>query len=551
MIRYNRLNSLLIFFTILFVSIVGRLMYLQIGQKDDLTEQAVKQRAIDTKLKVVRGNIYDRRMIPFTNAQEKLYIVAVPNFMKDFEEISRRLAYFTGYGQQEIVKMLERQKPVIFVVEAYERSDVETQLEHPGIKIVKLNKRYGDRSLARHLVGYVNDTDDVGYAGIEKVFNQQLTVNKSQSIGMIGDAFKRSIPGLGYRVTNCFNEKDHVGIRLTLDYHIQRIVEEVMDRKIRSGAVVIADIDSGDILAMASRPNYSQNHIEQYMDSKDGELVNKVFAAYDLGSIFKIIVATAALEDKVVSPQTLFHCTGHIDVDGKQFNCSSHMDGHGEVDFLHAFAYSCNSTFIDVGLKVGYNPIVSMAKRFGLGRPVDLLDGLYEQSGYIPENRYVSSREIANISIGQGEILVTPIQVVDMVTTIANNGVRKKLNIADAVVTDMGNTITDIRQKDDTRIISARVAEKIQRMMEEVTLSGTGTKANLDEYGGTAGKTGSAETGWMVDGETKVHAWFAGYFPAQKPKYAMVILVDNGRWGGSTAAPIFRDIAEQVMKLNY
>lgn len=550
MIRRCRINIIVLFITILFLGIIGRLYYLQIVQKDDLIVKATRQRAINTTLKMVRGNIYDRNMISFTDTEQKLYIIVIPNYFKSFEKISQQIAELTGYSVGEISAMLEQEKPVTFIVDHYSEQDIDEKFQHPGVKLVRLSKRYGEKSLARHIIGYVNDKDQIGYSGIEKVFDKELTVNKSQSIGMIGDAIKRSIPGLGYRVTNCFNEHNNTGVRLTLDYHIQESVEDVLDKEIKSGAVVVTDIKTGDVLALASRPNYSQNNITLYIDSEGSELVNKALSAYDLGSVFKIIVAAAALEQKVVTPQTLFHCTGSIDVDGKQFNCSISGDGHGRIDFIHAFAYSCNSSFIDVGLKTGYKPIVNMARRFGFGKPVELFDGLQQQSGYIPDNRYVSPREIANISIGQGEILVTPIQVVDMVTTIANNGVRKKLNIVDALVNDEGNVIQELRKENDTRIIHSTIAKKIQKMMQEVTISGTGKKANLQQYGGAAGKTGSAETGWVVNGQTKVHAWFAGYFPVDNPKYAMVVFVENGRWGGSAAAPIFGEIAKRIMQLN-
>jgi len=224
-------------------------------------------------------------------------------------------------------------------------------------------------------------------------------------------------------------------------------------------------------------------------------------------------------------------------------------EGHGSLNFLQGFSQSCNPVFIHTGLNLGYNTIIRMAKRFGFGMSLELYDGMQQQSGNIPEKKYTSSREIANISIGQGEILVTPLQVVDMITAIANNGVRKKLNLVDAVVTNEGNIVKIIRREEDSRAISEEVAKKIQTMMHEATISGTGKNANLDEYGGAAGKTGSAETGWIVNGETKVHAWFAGFFPVNQPKYAAVVFVENGRQGGTAAAPVFKEIGEKILDM--
>ncbi len=551
LINFNRLRGIAIIITILVIIIIGRLANLQIIQNEELSRQAVKQRAVETTLKEFRGNIYDRNMIPFTDTEDRIYIIVIPNLFKSFDEISTALSELSGYKKSQVLEILEDRKPVTFVIDNYKERDVESRFQYPGVKIISSSKRYGDHSLARHVIGYISDKDQIGDAGIEKAFNEELHIQKSQSIAMIGDAMKQSIPGLGYRVTNTHYDTSHIGVKLTLDYHIQKIVEDVMDENISEGAVIVTDIATGDILALASRPNYLQSNIENHIQSSGSELVNKAFSAYDLGSIFKIIVTAAALETRTVTPQTLFNCTGKIMVDGKEFRCSlKEEEGHGEIDFIQAFAYSCNASFIDIGLKLGYKPIVNMARRFGFGTDVDLSVDLVQKQGYIPDNMYVSSREIANISIGQGEILVTPLQVVDMITTIANDGVRKRLNIVEAVVSDNGDVKREVYRKDNTRIINADIAKEIQKMMHQVTISGTGYRANMEEYGGIAGKTGSAETGWAVEGETKVHAWFAGYFPVDNPQYAMVVFVENGRWGGTAAAPVFKDMAEQIIKLN-
>ena len=546
----SRANRLLWVTTFLFIALLARLFYIQYAEKEVFMQRVTQQRAIDTPLKVLRGNIYDRNMIPFTNVEPQLYIIVIPNYFDTYDDVAEKLSHVTGYTKQYIVELLNKNRPVTFVLNEQVPQEAEEKLQHPGIQIIHLNKRYGDHALARHIIGYTQDNDKVGYAGIEKVFDDHLQSNQQQSIGMIGDAIKRSIPGLGYRVTNTFNDYDYAAVKLTLDYHIQNAVEQVMDNKGIDGAVIVTDVRSGDVLAMASRPNYSQNNIEQYVRSEGSQLLNKALAAYDLGSVFKIVVAAAALEQRTVSPHTLFHCTGHINVDGKEFKCSSDEEGHGSLDFTQAFAKSCNTSFIDIGLKTGYDSIVDMAKRFGLGMPLEMFDGLEQQSGHIPNSPYFSTREIANISIGQGDILVTPIQTADMITTIASGGVRKQLNIVDALITDKGNLVRKIRKQEEASVISPTIARQIQHMMQQVTVSGTGMHANLEAHGGAAGKTGSAETGWVINGETKVHAWFGGYFPVEKPRYAVVVFVKNGRWGGSVAAPVFKEVSEEIIRLN-
>jgi len=544
----KRVNFIVILILFLFTCIIGKLIYLQVIKKEQLTLEVTSQRALETRLKPIRGNIYDRNMIPFTETEQKDYAVIIPNFFSDFQWVSGMLSKFTDYSAEEIHGMLTEGKPVVLMLNDSYTDSVDAQLQVPGIEVVKLGVRYGEHSLARHVIGYINHMDNSGYTGIEKAFDRYLATDKYQAIGMISDASKRSIPGLGYKIVNGLNESHNVGVRLTLDYHIQKIVEEVMDRQIRSGAVIVTDVTTGNIVALASRPNYSQNHVAEYLNHTGDELMNKAFFAYDAGSVFKIVVSAAALENNIVNFDTPFQCNGFVDVDGMAFACHK-TEGHGSLNFLQGFSQSCNPVFIHTGLNLGYNTIIRMAKRFGFGMSLELYDGMQQQSGNIPEKKYTSSREIANISIGQGEILVTPLQVVDMITAIANNGVRKKLNLVDAVVTNEGNIVKIIRREEDSRAISEEVAKKIQTMMHEATISGTGKNANLDEYGGAAGKTGSAETGWIVNGETKVHAWFAGFFPVNQPKYAAVVFVENGRQGGTAAAPVFKEIGEKILDM--
>ena len=534
--------------------LIYRLYNLQIVEEGYLARQVIQQRSIDTTLKIVRGGIYDKRMIPFTDTEDSYHVIIIPEVLKDKIDTAQKLSPITGYSAKDITDILNKNKPVVFVIKEKFKYYLNNNLsQQDGVSIINSTNRHGENSIARHVIGYINDSEQLGVFGIEKAFNNVLHMQKTQNIGVIGNALKQSIPGLGYRVSEHTNDNNGLGVKLTLDFHIQRIVEKVMDNRVNKGAVIVTDVDSGDIVALSSRPNYSQNNIDRYLDNEGSELINRAFMSYDIGSIFKIIVAAAALEKEVINPYDKFNCRGYVDVEGKKFNCSvNNGEGHGEIDFVEAFAHSCNTFFIDTGLKVGYHSIIAMSKRFGIGAEILLFAGLEQHLGHIPMKDYVSLRETANTSIGQGEILVSPIQVVDMITAIANHGIRKRLNIVDSIIYEEDGSIKEkISEKQETVIIDKMTAIQIQNMMEQVTLVGTGKNANLDRYGGAAGKTGSAETGWTENGETKVHAWFAGYFPVYNPKYAIVVFIENGRWGGATAAPLFREIAEEIIGLNY
>ena len=220
-----------------------------------------------------------------------------------------------------------------------------------------------------------------------------------------------------------------------------------------------------------------------------------------------------------------FRCEGNIKVGDKTYACNN-TSGHGQVSIKESFAWSCNPYFIDLGIKIGHKGILEMASRFGIGSPTGVNEqGINEASGNLP--RALSGftyGDTANISIGQGAIMVTPLQAADIVATVANGGIKNKINIVDSVIDEKGSKIREVRVKQGNRIISKEIADRIKLLMEEVTTdSGTGYNANLDRYGGAGGKTGSAETGQFEDGRRVTHAWFVGYFPKRNPRYSICV----------------------------
>ena len=222
------------------------------------------------------------------------------------------------------------------------------------------------------------------------------------TVAAMVDGSKRLIPGLGYKLISGSHRVGNRHLQLTIDYHIQRAVEEVMDELGIEGAVVVLDAESGEVAAMASRPNYAQGNVGDYLDGQRGELLNKAFQQYNLGSIFKTVVAAAALEDTLINPFDTVNCPGYIEMGELHIKCSSYdIGGHGDVDMFGAYAKSCNTFFIEIGQRVGGERIIEMAERFGLGEIVGL-NPLEEQPGLIPSDRKLYKSDVCNISIGQG-----------------------------------------------------------------------------------------------------------------------------------------------------
>lgn len=525
-----------------------RAFYLQVYSGNRLSTAASSQRVASSSIEKERGNVIDRNGIQFTNREKKYTIVLKPLYLRDKKEDITKICEILELDYAQIYSDVQIKRQPILVEADEQKKNELTALDIKGISVIYSKQRYGMESLARHIIGYLKKSDQVGQTGIEKSYESQLSLNVKNTVGVVTDAKNNLVQGLGYRI-NKSNITRESNIKLTLDYHIQKIVEDKMESGNITGAVVVEEVNSGDIVAIASKPDYDQNNVSNYLNGSDNELFNRATAAYNIGSVFKIVDAAAAFENVVIAPRD-FICTGSIMVGSKEFKCSSYSNGgHGLVNFEQAFAESCNPYFIQLGLSIGYKQLVAEAEKFGFGNYTGLKDqGVSEYKGNLPQvGKYYSGGDIANLSIGQGAFMATPVQVADMVATIANGGIKNKINIVDSIVDKNGNKLKDIKVKSGQRIVSKETAEAIKRMMESVTRYGTGTAANLDDYGGSAGKTGSAETG--KDGV--VHAWFAGYFPLNEPKYSIAVFVENGQYGGKAAAPVFADIAAEIMKKGF
>jgi len=568
------------FFTI-FIILVVKVAYIQFFSSKSLAESAFHQRLSNNTIESLRGNILDRNGIPFTNREQRYTAFIKSAYVP--ESVSDRGKVCAALGiEADALNNLTAKKNPLTIETNREGSDAILKMNTDWVTIVHSLNRYDSGTLAKHVIGYLSGKDKIGQAGIEKAYDKELGNNSTFEIGAVTDASKKPIKGLGYRIKS-WSAEDSLHIKLTLDYHIQKLVEEAMEKNGISGAVVVEDVVTGDILAMASKPDFDQESIENYLNSSGNELFNKATAAYNLGSVFKIIDAAALYENmdtlqgkfykpnqylspymgydteydmnNQVIPEDYFNldhyeCTGSVNINGLIFKCSSYLNGgHGAMNLEQAFAVSCNSYFIEMSQRIGYRNLIAMAQKFGLGTVTGIsYQGVSEAGGSLPPiDSYYSKADIANLAIGQGVLLATPLQVADMVATVANGGIKNRVNIVDSVVDEEDRVVREVRAEEGKRIISKSTADKIKSLMKAVTDYGTGKEAGMAYYGGAGGKTGSAETG------TKgvVHAWFAGYFPSVEPKYSIAVFVENGLYGGKTAAPVFADIAMGMAKLGY
>lgn len=489
-----------------------------------------------------RGYIFDRNNIPLTNKsrEKKMFIF---NYKLNDEYLYNYVLDKTGITKEKL-QFLRSRKEDYELLHIPVLKDIDEEEILKEVFVLDIVKRYDDTNIFSHVIGHMNSIGEG--SGIELSQNDDLTNEKVNNSIILGrDGSYRFWPQLNY--TEVINtDIPYKSYRLTVDYHIQKIVEENIDKDKRNGAVIVADVETGDILAMVSRPNFELNDIAKHLDSKDENFINKAIQkTYPPASLFKTVVMIAALEENLIDLEEKFLCTGVEIIGVEETRCKAHEDGErGELDIIEAFEESCNSTFIQLGKRVGGEKIIEVAERLGFGSKIGI--GLIEEiSGNLPTEDKFNGPSLAKISIGQDDILVTPLQITNMMMIIANDGIEKDLDIRDGYVTSEGKMIEKAKRDEAIKKLDSRYTDIIKKMMKRVVSNGTASKhVSLEDIGGAAGKTGTAEIG-----SKKYASWFSGYFPKDKPKYVITVLVEDVKSGGYYCGTIFKDIAKKINEI--
>jgi penicillin-binding protein 2 len=281
------------------------------------------------------------------------------------------------------------------------------------------------------------------------------------------------------------------------------------------------------------------------LDSNDAPLLNRALANYNLGSVFKVVVAAAALEAGYTTG-TAFACDGALSVGGTVFHCHNRL-GHGVLDMQGAMAQSCNCYFIQLAQAVGGQALYDMAVSLGFDSSLILADNIRTARAVQPAATELTGAALANFSIGQGALLATPVHIAQLMSAVVGGGRYVRPSVVRGTVNAAGQ-VTELQQDAPTTAFSKETAVMIVSMLRKVVSEGTGGAA-LPEKGGAGGKTGTAETGWVVDGYTVSQSWFAGFYPAYAPQYVVVVLSEDAGQTGVKAAGVFREICDALCAL--
>jgi penicillin-binding protein 2 len=577
----TRLRLLAVVLAVGFLVVGGQLANLQILSGERLAELSDRNRIRLRPIAAPRGIMFDRSGLPLVDNRPAFSLVVVPRDVPDMGALVARLASLLAVPESELRERLGRVSsdspwPIRLSrglsLEEVARIE-EWRLDLPGVTVeVEPQRAYPSVQFAAHLLGYVREASDqdvgrngarrgdlIGQTGLERLQDEHLR-GRDGGEEVEVDAYGRLI-----RVLDRREPVPGAHMWTTIDRRIQQAAEDALGP--RSGAIVVMDPRNGDVLALASHPAYPVERFTRPLDRETWlaliqdptrPLLNRaVQGVYPPGSLFKIVVAAAALQAQVITPFDRLPCPRQWMFGGRPYHNWEDVD-RGALTLHEALQLSCNTFFYQLGLKLGPEKIVEMADKFGLGRGTE--SGLTgERPGLVPSPAWKRETlkdkwhpgDTVSLSIGQGLVTVTPIQMARLMSAVANGGTLWKPRFVDHVATPDRRLIREEAPAIQGRVELAPVIfDFLHDALASVVAEGTGKQARIPGVT-VAGKTGTAQTReFHSDAERKRrdrdHAWFAGFAPVEEPQVVIVVFVEHGGLGGQAAAPLAREVLKAI-----
>ncbi|OUM90925.1 MAG: hypothetical protein BAA01_00400 [Bacillus thermozeamaize] len=585
MFRHRFFLLALLFFSALLV-LLYRLYLIQIGEREhfgpyrvNLAEAARRQQEKVLIAAPLRGAIVDRQDHSLLGEPQKGALVFPDAFLSAQAEDWRKAAAILQWPLADLrVAVEELDSPGLLRFPGNGRlvylTDEQARLLAPmrrrGIAVVSLPGRYGDGMIAKHVIGFVSQDPKrvqalyakelekglislaapVGQAGLERAFEpflQDLTGTSMARVVYTIDGRGQPLFGGRLGLEEVANGDSPPTVRTTLYGRLQRTVEQALDEaKVEKGAAVVLDVRNGDILAMASRPDFDPRAVDPQSASWNNYAVKQTVP----GSIFKVVVAAAALEEGLVAEDTPFVCPGELEK--YHFSCWK-KEGHGKLTFAEGFAQSCNIVFAQLALQLGGDKLAHYAKELGLLQPVGWRGELFRMGtfaqidGEEPGQLFSAATPrtdggvLVQTAIGQRDVQMTPLQAAHLMATIANDGRAMAPRLVQSLLYHNGQTMAEFKiQAKPDKPLSGETIRCLQRLLRKVVEEGTGRPLQAARWP-LAGKSG---TGEYVKGKTD-NQWFIGYGPADEPRVAVaVVSMDTPADEKNKAIQVFRKIMD-------
>ena len=562
---------------ILFAALILRIAWLQFVDGSSLRESAYRQQTVNKIISPSRGTIYDTNGKALAISASVDTVTINPSRIKEEnkEKLAKAFTNIFELDYEETLNKLNSKSSVETIASKQEQDKINALEEwmkdnklYSGINIDADNKRYYPyNNLASHLVGFTG-TDNQGLNGIELAWNSVLT-GTAGKIVTSADVYNDEISGETQQYIEAENGSD---VYLTIDVNIQNIVEKYLSQAVTnnrsvSGSAIIMNPNNGDVLAIATYPDYNLNtpfepnteSLKNTWDTlssteKTSELYKiwrdkNVSDTYEPGSPFKVLTASIALEENITETDIAndFSCIGYQDINGTKINCWRKDNPHGYQTLKQALANSCNPAFMQLGARIGTGTFYKYFKAFGLFDKTKI-DTSGETVGIFHDESNVGPVELATISFGQ-RFTITPIQLITAISSVANDGVLVKPRIVKQTINSDTNVTTAIEPETIRQVISSETATQVREMMEYVVTNGTGRYGAVEGYS-IGGKTGTSEA--SPGGSNKKNTLsYVAIAPSENPEIVcLVVLYDvenTSAQGGLIAGPIVSSILSEVL----
>ena len=546
---HERIRFIFIISIIILVAIIIKVFYIQVFAYDKLSDLAESLWSRELPIKADRGEIVDRNGKVLATNITTVSLVVVPGQIDDPEQVAKDLSDILGTDYQDMLKHVTKSTSIERVHPEgrgldFEIASLIDDLGYDGVYLLKESKRYYPyESVLSHVLGYVG-IDNQGLSGIELYYDEYLT-------GADG-AIKYFSDGKGNKLelTEVYEAPTSgITLELTIDLDLQLAIENELDNAVakydpEQALIVAMDPNTGEVLAMASRPSFDSNHYEDYTT----EVINRnlpIWMTYEPGSTFKIITLSAALEEQTINLfLDTFTDSGSINVDGATIHCWK-SGGHGVQTMLEVVENSCNPGFVKIGQTLGVDTLMEYIHAYGFGeKPGIDLNG--EANGILFDVDQMGPVELATTSFGQG-ISVTPIQQIRAVSAAINGGDLYTPYIVSAMLESETDSLIQSFEPEVVReVISDETSSLVRYALESVVANGSGKNAYIENYrvGGKTGTAQKVENGGYLDGNYILS--FMGFLPADDPEIVIYVAIDNPKgvtqYGGVVSAPIARNV---------
>lgn len=560
---FNRRKIMIIFVAVLLlmVFLMGRLVYLMIFCSEYYGVRAENLHERERDIKAARGNIYDRNGVVLAENKTVCTISVIHSQIEDPEKVIAVLTKELGMSEETVRKRVEKVSSIERIKTNVEKEtgDAIRSYELAGVKIDEDYKRYYPyNELASKVIGFTGG-DNQGIIGIEVKYDEYLE-GINGKILTLTDARGVEIKNAGERRSEPVEGDD---LYLSLDYNIQMYAAQAAvkvreEKQADSVSILVMNPQNGEILAMVNEPEFNLNEPFALNTEIDTELseeekqnaLNKMWRnqcindTYEPGSTFKIITASAALEEGKVSLSDQFNCPGYKIVEDRRIRCHK-VGGHGAEDFTHGIMNSCNPVFIEIGLRIGSDRFCDYFEQFGLLSKTNIdLPG--EASTIMHKRENIGQVELATMSFGQS-FQITPIQLATTVSSIINGGNRVTPHFGVETKNAEGEVTHTFVYEQKEHIVSKETSATMRYLLEKVVSEGSGKNAALEGFS-IGGKTATSQT--LPRSEKRYISSFLGFAPADDPQVLALIIINNPQgvyYGGTIAAPVCRDLFSNIL----